>query len=110
MIDAMVNGRLYAAPAARTSKTGSPYATAKVLVSLGDERVFCNVIAFDRKAVDVLLTLGEGESVSVAGELRPKVYDSKDGPRVALDLTAHAVLTAYAVRRKRQAIAGEGQP
>lgn len=109
MIDALITGRLYATPKQGTTKTGNPYATAKLLVSLGDDRVFCNVIAFDRKAVDALLALGEGESASVAGELRPKVYDGKDGPRIALDCTAHAVLTVYAVRRKRQAIAGEGQ-
>lgn len=104
MIDALVNGRLYAAPKSGTAKNGNPYATAKLLVPLADERAFCNVIAFDRKAVDALLVLAEGDSVSIAGELRPKIYNGNDGPRVSLDMTAHAVLTVYHVRRKRQAI------
>ena len=35
----------------------------------------------------------------------------KDGaPRISLDLTAHAVLTAYHVTRKRRAVQPQGQP
>ena len=49
--------------------------------------------------------------VALAGELASSIYTGKDGaPRVGLDLTAHAVLTAYHVTRKRRAVQPQGQP
>lgn len=109
MIDALIGGRLYATPEERTSRNGNPFVTAKLLVPTGDERVFCNVIAFDPNACAALLALNEGESASVAGELRPRLYEANDGTtRLSLDCTAHAVVTAYQVQRKRRAVAGAG--
>lgn len=106
MIDALVGGRLYAKPEERTSRNGNAFVTAKLLVSIGEERVFCNVIAFDQAACVALLALGEGESASIAGELRPKLYEASDGmTRLSLDCTAHAVITTYHVQRKRRGIA-----
>jgi len=43
-----------------------------------------------------------------SGELTPKVWTDKNGEaRPALDMVAHAVLTAYHVARKRQAVKDE---
>lgn len=106
MIDALIGGRLYAKPEERTSRNGNPYVTAKLLVSIGDERVFCNVIAFDATACAALLALNEGESANVAGELRPKLYEASDGTtRLSMNCTAHAVVTTYHVQRKRRSVA-----
>lgn len=107
MIDALIAGRLYGAPAQREGRSG-PYAVAKVRVSVRDgEAYFVHVIAFAEQAVSALLALSDGDSVALSGELTPKVYQPKDGPpRPSLDLLAHAVLSAYHVHRKRQAIAG----
>lgn len=105
MIDALVSGRLYAKPEERTSRNGNPFVTAKLLVSVGDERVFCSVIAFDQTACAALLGLNEGESASIAGELRPKLYEASDGTaRLTMDCTAHAVITTYHVQRKRREV------
>ena len=50
--------------------------------------------------------LGDGDSVALAGELKPKVWVDKEGTaRPAIDLVAHALLTAYHVSRKRRVVA-----
>lgn len=109
MIDALIAGKLYGAPASRTAKSGNPYATAKVRVPVAEGRSeFVNVIAFSTTAVAALLALADGDSVALSGELTVGTYQAKDGAtRVSFDLKAHAVLTAYHVRRKRQAVRGE---
>jgi single-stranded DNA-binding protein len=106
MIDALIAGHLYGGPVERETTTGKRYATAKVRVSTrAGDSLFCNVIAFDGIAVSALLALGDGDSVAIAGELTPKVYTAKDGTaRPVLDLLAHAVLTPFAVQRKRRAV------
>lgn len=104
MIDALVAGRLYGKPTARTAKNGNAFATAKVRAAAGNgEVVFVNVIAFAEGPVTALLAVADGDSVSLTGELTPKVWtDKNDEARPALDLVAHGVLTAYHVTRRRQ--------
>jgi single-stranded DNA-binding protein len=64
-----------------------------------------NCIAFAAPAVEALLALADGDSVAVSGELTPKAWLDKSGEaRPSLDLVAHAILTAYHVTRKRQAV------
>ena len=106
MIDALISGKLYGAPAQRTSKTGKPFALAKVRAAAGDgESVFVNVIAFDDAPVAALLALGDGDSVALSGSLTPKTWTDKEGnARPGLDLVAHQVLTTYHVTKKRNAM------
>ncbi len=105
-IDALITGRLHARPEARTSKTGKPFATAKMRAAAGDgESLFVNVIAFDQATVAALLALDAGDSLAVSGSLTPKVWTDREGAsHPALDVVAHAVLTAYHVNRKRSAM------
>jgi single-stranded DNA-binding protein len=109
MIDALVAGKLYGTAAVREAKNGSRFATAKVRVTtVTGEGLFVNVIAFAAPAVESLLALADGDSVALSGELTPKVWMDKNGDaRPSLDLVAHAVLTAYHVTRKRQAVREE---
>ena len=111
MIDALIAGKLHGQPAQRTSKAGKPFAIAKVRVATGEnESIFVSVIAFDHDPVTGLLALGNGDSVSLAGTLKPGIWTDRDGnTKPSLDLTAHAVLTSYHVQRKRKAVAGGGQ-
>lgn len=53
MIDALIQGKLAAAPQARTTKAGKPMATARLRVPTTDPAVtiFCSVAAFDPEAV-----------------------------------------------------------
>ena len=106
MIDGLVMGRMQGAPAQRASKTGKPYATAKVRAATGNgESLFMSVIAFDDAPVAALLALGDGDSVALSGSLTPRVWIDREGqPRPALDMVAHQVLTAYHVTRKRNAM------
>lgn len=106
MIDGLIAGKLYGQPAERTSKTGKPFALAKVRAAAGDgESLFVNVIAFDDAPVAALLGLGDGDSVALAGSLTPKVWTDKEGnTRPSLDMVAAQVLTAYHVKRKRAAM------
>lgn len=112
MIDALISGKLYGQPTERTSKTGKPFALAKVRAAGGDgESLFVNVIAFDATPCTALLALGDGDSVALSGSLTPKVWTDKEGnARPGLDLVAHQVLTAYHVTRKRRAVQPQGQP
>ena len=105
MIDALIAGRMFAAATERTSASGNAYVTAKVTAASGaGESLFVNVIAFSETARTALLALDAGDSVALAGTLTPKVWTDRQGEaRPALDLQAHAVLTPYAVSRKRKA-------
>ena len=108
MIDALISGKLYGQPTERTSKTGKPFALAKVRAAGGDgESLFVNVIAFDTAPCTALLALGDGDSVAMSGSLTPKVWTDKEGnTRPGLDLVAHQVLTSYHVTRRRTAMQG----
>lgn len=102
MIDALIAGRLYGHAEERSGQSGSAFVTCKVRAATDDgELIFCNVIAFNDEARRALLALGDGDSVSLSGALTPKVWTDKQGNvRPALDLIAHAVLTAYDVTHK----------
>lgn len=109
MIDALIAGRLYGQAEERTGQSESAFVTCKLRVSTDDgNTIFCNVIAFDDEVRHALLALADGDSVALSGALTPKVWTDKQGnTRPALDLIAHAVLTAYHVTRKRKAVQGK---
>ena len=92
MIDALIAGKLHSKPVAHTGKSGKPFVTAKVRVSVtADDSLFVSVIAFSQTVIPALLALDAGDSVSLSGTLTPKVWDGKP----ALDLVAHGILTPY---------------
>lgn len=112
MIDALVTGKLAAAPQRRTTKTGKPFATARLRVPTTDPAVtiFCSVAAFDAEAVAALLALGEGDAVSVAGSLKVGVWTDNNGnTRPNVDVVADRVLSVYAIRKQRAAAGGGAQ-
>lgn len=93
MIRALIVGDLHTAPQARTAKTGRTFATARVIVPMGDEgRLFCSVICFNDDAVARLLQLKAGASVALAGALTVKTWTTNDGTdKPSLDLVADDV-------------------
>lgn len=109
MIYALISGRLYGTPTARTSKTGRPFVTGKLRVSVANgETAFINFICFAAPAVSVLVALADGDSVALSGELNVKTWtDSEGHARPGLDLVCHAAITTYHVSRKRQAVRKE---
>lgn len=112
MIDALIAGKVFGRPMERTSKTGKPFAVAKVRTAGGDgESTFVSVIAFDPTPCAALLALADGDSVALSGSLSLKTWTDKDGiTRPGLDLVAHQVLTPYHVTRKRRAMEQGDQP
>ena len=110
MIRALITGDLAADPQERTSKTGRPFALARVSVPQGEDgRVFCSVIAFNDDAVARLLQLRAGASVSVAGALKVSTWAAKDGSaRPSLDLVADEVASCAPRPRKPKASPDQG--
>jgi hypothetical protein len=106
MIDGLVSGKLYGSATSRTGASGKAFVTAKVRAAAGDgESLFVNVIAFSTTAGEALLALGDGDSVALVGTLTPKAWVDRAGEaKPALDLVAHAVLSAYDVKRRRAAV------
>ena len=106
MIDGLVMGRVQGLPVERLSKTEKIYALAKVKAIASDgEHIIVNVIAFDDAPVAALLGLNDGDSISLAGSLTPKVWTDREGVnRPSLDMVAHQILTAYHVNDRRQSL------
>ena len=107
MIDGLIGGKLYGAPEKRLGKAGKAFAMAKVRATAGDNdsTLFVNVIAFDGAACNALLALSDGDSVTLAGSLTPKVWTDKQGVvRPSLDMVAQQVLTAYHVQARQAAM------
>jgi single-stranded DNA-binding protein len=107
MIDGLVSGKLFGAAQSRVGRNGSEFVVAKVRAAAGDgDALFVNVIAFSHSAGAALMALADGDSVALAGTLTPKAWVDKHGDaKPALDMTVHAVMTAYHVTRKRKAVA-----
>lgn len=112
MIDGLVGGKLNGAAKEHLSKTGKRFATAKLRTPLADgDSIFVSVIAFSETVVDGLMALSDGDSVALSGALTPKVWQPANGEaRPALDLVAHALVTAYHVQRKRQQVQAKREP
>jgi single-stranded DNA-binding protein len=106
MIDALVSGRICKGALQRTGGSGKPFVTAKVRAAVADgDALFVSVIAFAEAARTALLALSEGDAVSLAGALTPKVWTDAGGvSHASLDMVAQSVTTAYHVTRKRQAM------
>ncbi|GAB2532140.1 MULTISPECIES: single-stranded DNA-binding protein [unclassified Simplicispira] len=112
MIDGLIAGRLYGQAAERTDKAGKTFTVARVRATSNDgENLFVNVIAFDAASCAALGALADGDSVSLAGTLTPRIWTDKQGnTRPSLDMVAHQVLTAYHANRKRRAMEGDWSP
>lgn len=95
MIEALVAGRLMGEASRRVDKTGRGFVVARALArNRADEEFIVNVIAFDDTAGAVLLALADGDALSLAGALTPKVWTDKQGVvRPSLDLIATRVLS-----------------
>jgi hypothetical protein len=95
MIEGMVAGNIWGEPDKRLGKNNSIFVVAKLRAQgTQPEPVIVNVIAFDTAACQGLLQLRDGDAVSLAGSLLPKVWVDKQGvSRAALDMIASRVLT-----------------
>ena len=106
MMDGLIAGRLYSRPEQRTSKTGKLFMVARMRAESGDgENLFVNVIAFDAAPCAALEALHEGDVLTIAGPITPKVWTDKQGMvHPALDAIAYQVLTAYHVEHRQRQV------
>ena len=95
MIDGLVAGRLMGDASRRVDKIGRTYIVARVLAcNKADEEFIVNVIAFDDAPGAALLALADGDALTLAGALTPKVWTDKQGMhRPSLDMIATRVMS-----------------
>ena len=102
--DVLISGRLRGTPILRSASNGSPYLLFRVAaVDKTGESLLCGCIAFSDTVIRAVQALGEGDSIAVTGEACISTWDSGGTLCHGLDVTAHGVLTAYHVGRKRKA-------
>jgi hypothetical protein len=102
MIDGLIAGRLMGDASRRVDKAGRTYIVARVLArNKTDEEFIVNVIAFDEAPCAALLAIADGDAVTLAGALSPKVWTDKQGVvRPSLDLVATQVMTVHHARNQ----------
>ena len=102
MIDGLVAGRLMGDASRRVDKAGRTYIVARVLArNKADEEFIVNVIAFDDAPCAALLALADGDAISLAGALTPKVWTDKQGiHRPSLDMIATRVISVHDASRQ----------
>ena len=106
MIDALIAGKVYGQPQSRNDAKGRPYSLGKVRASTSSgESLFVSVIAFG-EAARAFMALEDGDSVALAGSITPRAWADKQigEPRPGLDMQAQQVLSAYHLKKKRDAI------
>jgi len=95
MIEGLISGYMASMAESRQGKNGSVFVLAKVKATTDDgETLLVNVIAFAAEASATLLALGDGDAVSLAGAITPKVWTDKQGnTKPALDMVARSILS-----------------
>lgn len=104
MIRALLTGNLYGEPQARTSKSGSTFATAKVRADGKDgAALWISIVAFNDVA-ERLLALPANAAVALSGKLEVSAYTDKQGnPAAGLSVVVDELATLKAKPRPRPA-------
>jgi single-stranded DNA-binding protein len=112
-ITALITGKLIADPEVRTSDRsgGKPYTLARVAAATDEGSALVSVVAFGTTG-EQLAALAKGDTVALTGKAKPTAWQgrSDEGLRAGLSLVADNLLTAYHLRRKRQAMQAAGRP
>jgi len=107
MIDAVVHAKIHQPARERqAAATGQPFVVAKAHASVGSgASVFISIVAFDGPACAALLALDAGDTVVLAGTLKPSAWLYRDGhARPVVDMVVQTVMSPYAARRKQAAL------
>lgn len=106
MIDSIISGKVYGKPEQRTSGKGTAFVRLKIRIPTQDgSAMFASAVCFSQTMGQQLLALDDGDSVSLAGSITIKPWLNSSGePCAGLDMVVHGVLTAYHVKRKREAM------
>lgn len=106
-ITALITGKLIADPQVRTSDRsgGKSYTLARVAAATDEGSALVSVVAFGSLG-EQLAAMAKGDTVALTGKAKPTAWQGKgdEGLRAGLSLVADNLLTAYHLRRKRQAV------
>lgn len=106
-ITALVAGKLIAEPVKRIGPSGKPYTLARMSAHDGEAGAVVSLIAFGPTGGQ-LAALAKGDALAVNGSAKVKTWQAQDGTtHASLSVTADTVLTAYALKKKRDALAAE---
>jgi single-strand DNA-binding protein len=111
MIDALISGKLVRDPIIKTGPSGKPFCNFMLAVFTGDEKpTFLSGIAFQDVAQRIG-KLAKGDSLSVAGSLKPSQWTDKQTGEIknGLNVTVSACLSAYDVKKRRLATDEHGE-
>lgn len=99
MIDGVIAAKLWGRAETRLGKGGKLAVVAKMRAAAGDAGIVpVSVVADAQEAQAILLGLRDGDTAVLQGILAPKTWTDEAGAvKPALDMVAHAVLTAYQV-------------
>ncbi|MBZ4192715.1 MAG: single-stranded DNA-binding protein [Candidatus Contendobacter sp.] len=102
----LITGQIYGDPQARTSKSGSQFATAKVKADGKDGAVlWISIVAFNEVA-ERLLALKANNAVALSGKLEVSAYTAKDGsPAAGLSVVCDELAALKAKPRPRPVVA-----
>ncbi len=108
----LISGRLVADPSVRQSERsgGRSYTMARLAAATEEGDALCTVVGFGSVG-EQLAALAKGDSVCINGRAKLNAWMPKEGtePRAGLFVTADHLLTAYHLRRKRQAMQTGGR-
>jgi len=110
VIDALIGGSIVGQPQEKTSGSGRTYVQCKLRVPAGEDAVFVLVTAFDGEVRRALLAHASGDSIAVSGPMKLGIWTPPNGgeARVNVSMVAHALVSAYSVKRRRAAVQGDG--
>lgn len=102
-IEIAADGRLGGAPQRRHTKEGKPFATLSLAAGTGDDMQWLQVTVFDPYVNELLFNLEKGERLYVEGKLRLSYWESANGKRANLQVTATKVVVLDRIGLRRKA-------
>jgi single-stranded DNA-binding protein len=102
MLSLLASGTLISDPVERQSVAGKAYATASLRVPCEDsDPMLLSVIAFNADAVQALLALSKGDSLSIAGRAKLSSWEKDGEQKHGLSVVADRVLSSYQAGKQR---------
>jgi single-stranded DNA-binding protein len=101
MMAALVQGAIFRAIELKCSKTGRPFAAAKLKVKDGDVFTWVKVLAFADHAIAELERLGNGDNIAVQGALKCETYQKDGETKIGFTIFADQVMPLRAEKKPR---------
>ena len=96
---ALASGTVSGTPVARSTGAGRAFATLSLRTQAGEGSAFVSVAVFESDLVELVLSLSEGDAVSVTGRLELRTWKGRDSQ----ERTGLSVIASQLLRLDRQA-------